>query len=220
MTGAPRQHSAQQPPDPSADLTTFPARHVAAGTQWYREHGVQGPWFFAAGPGGRFNLDEPSGTLYLANRPEAAARERIGPDHVQHGLVPHGVVANRWVSTLHLHAAVTAAHVNHESAPAHRVVPELVIMRPYDTPRAWAKAFFDAGFGGVSGMLRHSSGTSRGLSVFGAAGPRDWPGDPRPVLLSALLDDMTSISVVGPPPLDELPVVPPPADQCTAPRSP
>lgn len=139
MTGAPRQHSAQQPPDPSADLTTFPARHVAAGTQWYR---------------------------------------------------------------------------------AHRVVPELVVMRPYDTPRAWAKAFFDAGFGGVWGMLRHSSGTCRGLSVFGAAGPRDWPGDPRPVLLSALLDDMTSISVVGPPTLAELPVVPPPADQSTAPRSP
>ena len=209
MTGVPRAASTQQPPDPDVDLTAFPARMVAVGTQWHREHGPRGPWFFAAGPGGRFNLDEPHGTLYLANRPEAAARERIGPDHVQHGLVPSGIVHDRWVSDLLLHEPVRAAQVNHEDAPHHRVVPELVVMRPYDTPRAWAHALFDSGFQGIWGTLRHSSGTSRGLSVFGPSGPRDWPVDPHPTRLSDLLEGMAGMAVVRPPSLDEITIVPP-----------
>lgn len=220
MTGAPRQQSTQQPPDPETDLTGFPVRLVPAGTQWYREHGAQGPWFFAAGPGGRFNLDEPDGTLYLANRPEAAARERVGPDHVQHGLVPHGVVAKRWVSTLHLQEDVRAAHVNHDRAPDFRVVPELTVMRPYDTPRAWARAFARAAFDGVRSTLRHSSGTCRGLSVFGTAGPRDWPADPHPVRLTTLLEGMVGIEVVGAPALDEIQVIPAPAPQTDEPDNP
>ncbi|KQT96446.1 MULTISPECIES: hypothetical protein [Sanguibacter] len=132
MTGVPRAASTQQPPDPDVDLTAFPARMVAVGTQWHREHG-----------------------------------------------------------------------------PRHRVVPELVVMRPYDTPRAWAHAFFDSGFQGIWGTLRHSSGTSRGLSVFGPSGPRDWPVDPHPTRLSDLLEGMAGMAVVRPPSLDEITIVPP-----------
>lgn len=209
MTRVPRADSTQQPPEPGADLAGFPTRTVTAGTQWHREHGAHGPWYFASGPGGRFNLDEPHGTLYLANRPEAAARERVGPDHVQHGLIPRGVVQNRWVSDLLLQETVRAAQVNHDDAPDHRVVPELVVMRPYDTPRAWARAFFDAGLGGVWGALRHSSGTCRGLSVFGTSGAHDWPVDPRPTPLSVVLDGMAGLTVVSPPGLGEIEVLSP-----------
>lgn len=211
MTGVRRVGSTQQPPDPDVDLAPFPARTVAVGTLWHRELGPRGPWFFAAGPGGRFNLDEPHGTLYLANRPEAAARERVGPDHVQHGLIPGGIVQDRWVSDLLLHEPDHAAQVNHEDAPFYRVVPELVVMRPYDTPRAWARTFFGSGFQGIWGSLRHSSGTSRGLSVFGAAGPRNWPPDPHPTPLSTLLGTMTGVTVVSPPSFDEVEIVPPPS---------
>ncbi|MBI9115672.1 RES domain-containing protein [Sanguibacter suaedae] len=210
MSGVARTGSTQQPPDPRTDLTRFPQRTVTKGTQWCREHGPQGPWYFAAGPGGRFNLDEPHGTLYLANRPEAAARERIGPDHVQHGAIPRAIVENRWVSTLPLAETVSAAHVTHESAPSFRVVPELTTMRPYDTPRAWARAFFAAGFTGIWGMLRHSSATCRGLSVFGPVGTRDWPRDPTPVPLRALLDEMPGLTVVDPPHTSDLEILRPP----------
>lgn len=211
VSGVDRTGSTQQPPDPQTDLTRFPRRTVSKGTEWFREHGPQGPWYFASGPGGRFNLDEPHGTLYLANRSEAAARERVGPDHVAHGLIPASIVEQRWVSTLTLVETVAAAHVTHESAPSFRVVPELTVMRPYDTPRAWAAAFFAADFTGIWGQLRHSSGNCRGLSVFGPTGPRDWPRDSNPRPLRALLDQMPGFTVIDPPDLTDLEIISPPA---------
>ncbi len=209
VSGVARTGSTQQPPDPQADLAAFPRRTVPKGPQWYREHGPQGPWYFASGPGGRFNLDAPHGTLYLANKPEAAARERIGPDHVQHGLIPHSIVEHRWVSTLSLVETVSAAHLTHDAAPNFRAVPELTVMRPYDTPRAWARAFYAAGFTGIWAMLRHSSATCRGLSVFGPLGPRAWPQDPDPLPLRTLLDQMPGLTIIDPPSITDLEVLPP-----------
>ena len=83
-------------------------------------------------------------------------------------------------------------------------------MRPYDTPRAWARSFYAAGFTGIWAMLRHSSATCRGLSVFGPLGPRAWPGDPDPLPLRTLLDQMPGLTIIDPPSITDLEVLPPP----------
>lgn len=75
VSGVAHTGSTQQPPDPKVDLTGFPHRTVLKGTQWFREHGPQGPWYFAAGPGGRFNLDHPHGSISRTNPKRPRARE-------------------------------------------------------------------------------------------------------------------------------------------------
>lgn len=212
MTGVDRLGSTQQPPPAGADLTAFPAVRVRAGSRWFREHGAAGAWYFASGPGGRFTLDPPDGTLYLANSAAAAARERVGPDLMQRGVIPASIVADRWVSTLRLPHGVLAADTTHEDAvTAFRVGPELATMRPYDTPRRWAAALFAAGFGGIRALLRHSGPRGRALAVFGPGGARDWAPDPAPVPLRDVLARLPGAVVVGPMADADVPIVPPPS---------
>ncbi|WP_169925917.1 RES domain-containing protein [Serinibacter salmoneus] len=177
---------------------------------WFREHGPLGPWWFASGTGGRFNLDEPRGSLYLASSAEAAARERIGGPLAQAGVVPATLVEDRAVSAIALDASVEAADLTARDALRHGVVcHELCTMTPYDVPRAWAAAFDAAGFGGIVGTIRFSPPTERALTVFGGAGARDWEMPADAVALRAVLEGL-DVRVIEPPSSRSLTFVDPP----------
>lgn len=196
-----RERVAQQPP--SGPLTDFPRRDVPAGSEWFREHGTQGTWWFASGPGGRFNLDEPRGSLYLASTPQAAARERIGMALATARLVPTSLVQDRSVSTLPLPMRVSVADSTSPRALLFGVVAqELCQMTPYEVPRHWATGFDSAGFDGMFGTLRFSPPKDRGLTVFGPAGTRDWARGQATSLRSVL--GSMGITVLDPPPRSAL----------------
>lgn len=76
-----RNDLAQQAPQPSQDLTNFPAVDGPAARQW-RAHSVNfGPWLIGTAGAGRFDLPDAGddGTCYFADEVETAVRESLGP---------------------------------------------------------------------------------------------------------------------------------------------
>ncbi|WP_197021555.1 RES family NAD+ phosphorylase [Cellulomonas sp. HZM] len=187
MSEASRARPAQGPAD--RDLSGFPRKNLPAGRRWYRQHGPAGPWFFDSSTQGRFNLDSPRGTLYLASTPEGAARERIGFDLAATGWVPAGLVRDRVMSVLDLSVTCTVAYLTAGSALEWGVVSnELATTDDYALTRSWACAFDAAGFDGLWGRLRFSAGRGRALALFGDEGTRPWPVDPHPRTLRDVVE--------------------------------
>jgi hypothetical protein len=193
------------------DLTRFPRQLLSRGSTWYRQHQL-GPWYFDASPQGRFNLDAPRGTCYLASTPEAAAREFIGRDVARAGFVAAGLLRERYVSELLLPHDAGLAHLQDRRALGFGVVSnELCHMTPYDVPRTWARAFDAAGFGGIWYTLRYSTAAPRAVALFGPAGPRDdWPVAPHPRALRNVVSGMR-VRVLQTPGSAELTVIAPPS---------
>lgn len=212
MVGGPvtsrRDQLHQAPPRPGLDLSSFPSKRLAPGRLWYRQHRLP-PWFFSSGPGGRFNLDAPRGTCYLASSPKAAAREYIGVDVARAGFVAAELLRTRRVSELLLPQEITAAHLQDRHALPFGVISnELCHMSPYDIPRAWARTLDEAGFEGVWHTLRFSTARDRGLALFGHAGHADWPEDSQPRTLREVVESM-SIRVIDAPTSAQLTVIDP-----------
>lgn len=167
-----RSDATQQPPEAGQSLAGFPTRHVGAGTSWSRAHRESlGPWFFASEGGGRFDLPHPRGTCYLANTPETAARELIGPELIGAGRVTDAFLTDRVVSKIPLPSPVKAAKLTSNYALDHRVSNELSSMPDYSLTQQWAQAFDEQGFTGIWYRPRFSPGKGRALGVFGPSGP-------------------------------------------------
>lgn len=64
-------------PAPSDDLPELPSTKLEAKLLWRIHAADVAPWFFDAGPDGRFNLAEP-GTCHLAKEPIGAFVEKFG----------------------------------------------------------------------------------------------------------------------------------------------
>lgn len=207
-----RRVQALRPPDTSAhDLTKFPRKTHRAGTAWFRQHHDRsadtdrGAWYFASHAsavvgGGRFDLTGPYGSCYLASTKRGAANECIGLEYFDRGWVDADLVANRVLSELPLPRDVAAANMTSERAGDFRVTNEVHSTGDYATTQAWAEAIHDAGYGGVHYELRFSTGSPRGLALFGPAGTSDpkLAGDPDPEDLRAYLEG-EGIEIVDPP---------------------
>jgi len=201
-----RDSTWQEFPPENLDLSRFPKRTVSKGRSWYREHGILGPWYFASGDGGRFNLETPRGSLYLASTPQAAARERIGWDLAKSGRVPYSLVEGRQVATLNLPATLRLAKLTAPDAVHWQLIPnELTTMPNYAVPRAWAAAFDQQHFDGLWVMLRTGTPDTRGIVWFGKSGTRDWGAAAEMPLLEILRS--IEIRIVGPPSSTQLTIV-------------
>lgn len=179
MTAA-RQLAAQQFPPEHVDYRRFPRRTIKAGARWFRQHAARvGPWWFSSSGAGRFDLDPPCGTCYLADSQAATIRERLGPDLARHRAVAESILAGRSISALILPADLRAANLDaNRAADQYGITGELTTMTPYDVPRAWARTLHQADFDAIKGRLRFALGRARGLALFGTAGEHaDWPSD-------------------------------------------
>ena len=175
-----RERTALGPPP--ASVAGFPAYPVAVEADLFRAHGRElGPWWFGNDGAGRFDLTTPRGTCYLALDPLSALRERLGPVLGGSQAVPESLLDETVVSRLHLSAARDVADAQAAGAAAFGVTRELESMVPYAVPQAWARAFDDAGLGGVRYGPRFTPGDSSALALFDAEGAADWPVDPDPV---------------------------------------
>lgn len=200
MSPTGREVIALRPPHRPHDLSDFPHRDIPAGSLWHREHAqALGPWWFASDDGGRFNLDAPRGTLYVAATAEAAVLERVGGDLVKGGFIPAALADERVVSALRMPIPIVLADVTHAEVIRWGVVAtELCTVANYTLTRAWAHAFDEAGFDGLWAMLRFSGPAGRGLAVFGEAGERSWPADPEPAPVRMIIAKM-GLTVLDPP---------------------
>lgn len=176
----PRERTALGPPP--ASLAGFPTYLVDTETDLFRAHGVDlGPWWFGNDGGGRFDLRPPRGTCYVALDPLSALRERLGPVLGGSQAVPESLLEASVVSRLRLTAPREVADVQDGRAAAFGVTRELESMVPYAVPQAWARAFDEAGSGGVKYGPRFTPGGSSAVALFDDEGAADWPVDPDPV---------------------------------------
>lgn len=128
---------------------------------------TSGTWWFSSDGSGRFDLQAPEGTCYLATDAYAAIREatRLGP------------VSSDWVTGREVRRAAPPdpharlAATTRKAAGKHGTTTELVTLVPYDLPRRWAAAFRAHGFEGIRHQLRHDHrARPSGVSLFGTAG--------------------------------------------------
>jgi hypothetical protein len=133
---------------------------------------ARGTWWFSSTGSGRFDLDPPEGTCYLATDSYAAIREasRLGP------------VSPDWVAEREIRSATPPdpearlAAVTRQDAGRFGVTQELFSMVPYDLPRRWATAFRAHAFAGIRHPLRHDPRSRpAGVSLFGPAGQGSAP---------------------------------------------
>lgn len=161
-------------------------------------------WWFSSDGSGRFDLDPPEGTCYLATDAFAALREatRAGP------------VTPDWVGERSLRHVdppdprVRLAAVTRAKAAAFGLTTELVTVIPYDLPRAWAAAFRRVWFGGIRHELRHDPrARPSGVSLFGPSGSVGWP-DGRQVPIRRVDLEAAGIAVIDIPPSRAVTIVP------------
>jgi len=163
-----------------------------------------GSWRFSSDGQGRFDLEPPRGTCYLADDEIGALLEVLGPIVV----VSAGWARRLSLWYLGLPDQCRAADTTVRASRGFGVTAELASMTPYDLPQRWAAAFARAGYGGVRYRVRHDPGASRALALFGPAGERTrWPlGRQVPVDddLLARLGDETGIPVADVPRVTDL----------------
>jgi hypothetical protein len=175
-----RERTALGPPPPS--LSGFPAYLVDTEADLFRAHAAElGPWWFSSDGTGRFDLAPPRGTCYTALDPLSALRERLGPVLGASQAVPESLLEASVVSRLRLPAAREVADVQDGGAAAYGVTREIESIVPYAVPQAWARAFAEAGCGGVKYGPRFTPGECSAVAVFGDEGVTDWPVDADPV---------------------------------------
>lgn len=187
-----RQTITQQAPMPGSNLQLVPVAEYQAGSEFYRAHRQEhGPWYFSSSMQGRFGLPEPEGTCYLALTPAAAVREVLGARLSQSRRIPQSLVAGRIISRLPLPASSKTAQVSHDDAFLVGITGELTTMPSYKIPQAWAAAFGQAGFQGITYRPRFSPGNSLALALFGPTGPADLPSNYE----TSLADAATSLGL-------------------------
>lgn len=207
-----RSRPALRPPNETAhDFTKFPRKTHRADTTWYHQHNDRpadadrGAWYFASHTvgdvsEGRFDLDEPGGTCYLANSERGAMFECIGPEYADRGWVDAGLVEG---VSCHLCRFRTTSKQPMRPRPG----PAISESRTNSTlgmttrpRRRGHRCCTMPGSGGLHYELRFSPGSARGLALFGPAGaPNPKPaGDPDPVNLREFVERL-GVEVIEPP---------------------
>lgn len=174
---------------PRADITGFPVRTLRRRRVLLRAHHRDfGAWWFASDTEGRFNLDPPNGTCYLAVDEETALRERLGPK-VQRG----GRVADTC----------------HKLAAQFGMTREVATYtgREYRLTRLWANKFHEYGLRGVLYESRFTTvARANAFALFDTEGAKSWPEDPDPAT-GVDACRRAGLTVMPPPPVGTLRIV-------------
>lgn len=164
------------------DLSGLPPAPLSTRDVAYRAHHKDlSPWWYASDDAGRFNLEEPLGTCYLANSSACAVREVAGESLIELGFIPADFAASRVVSTLAIPARHKCADLTHSNAANHGITREINTCTPYRIPRLWAAAIHRYGFDGIRYLPRFSTGVNDvGFALFGNSGQHNHAQDPAP----------------------------------------
>ncbi len=196
---------------PPADISGFPTKQLRKGRMLYRAHNKDnGPWWFASDDGGRFNLDPPAGTCYLAVDEETALRERLGRAMVKRGVVSQGWADETVVSRVSVFRGGRVAHTCHREATNHGMTREIATYarRGYGLTRSWARRFHAVGLRGILYESRFTTITEpNAYALFDDAGSKSWPDDPAPAS-GADACRRAGLKVFSPPASKSLRIVP------------
>ena len=175
---------------PHGDPSRFPYRETPAEPSWPRMHrGGHGAWWFSSDGSGRFDLEPPNGTCYLAETPLGALIEHF--DGID--LIPQEDLDQRRISILGPGRALRLADCTNSHARGFGVDLALSAGSDYARAQRFAAWFHDSGFDGVRYFLRNDpTATLIGIALFGPAGEQDLP-----VLSTAPVDEATLEDAAG-----------------------
>ena len=148
-----------------------------------------GAWWFSSDGSGRFDLEHPNGTCYLAETPLGALIEHF--DGID--LIPQGDLDQRRTSILSPGRALRLADCTSSQARSFGADLALSAGADYARTQRFAAWFHANGFDGVRYFLRNDpAATLIGIALFGSAGEQDLP-----VLSSASVDKATLEEAAG-----------------------
>ncbi|MFJ3395289.1 RES family NAD+ phosphorylase [Leifsonia aquatica] len=197
-----RARVAQQPPAPDLDLTDFPTTRPAG--DLVRAHFTGfGPWYFANGGGGRFDLQDERGTCYAADTVRTAVRERLGESCVASKVVSFDDADAMTISVIEVGPDFRAAAISAPGADDYPVTGELANMSDYTITQAWAWRFDADAQGQFDGIQYRSrfaiADVPECWAIFGPAGAAN-----KPVAVLNMMDGHAACAEAG------LTVTPPP----------
>lgn len=151
---------------------------------FFREHQKRpgddyGCWWFSgtktgSSPGGRFDLQRPRGTLYLAESPLAAALERCGRYLASGRPIPVTAVADRVVTQLE-GTLCALGDLTDKHAVKVGITQEINTLNDYEITASWAIAADRARFQGLKYTPRFSAEPVGAIAYFGTAGAHKPP---------------------------------------------
>jgi hypothetical protein len=154
-------------PAPPDDLPQLPSAKLGA-KPLSRIHAADvAPWYFDAGPDGRFNLVE-SGTCYLAEEPIGAFVEKFGRLLRPGGVIPEPLVDAQRLSRLRPPKANVVDLTDPTVLGLIGLTAEIHSTSDYNLTQGWALALQEAGYDGIRYKARHDPrGELVSVALFG-----------------------------------------------------
>lgn len=177
---------------PGASLAGFPERLLAAGALLARIHLAScDGWWFSHDGSGRFDLEAPSGTCYLAETAAGAFIEVFR----EFPVVAASDVDERELSWLSVPRELRLADATASRARHFGLTSAIHTSEDYDTTRRWAAEFAGRDLDGVWYRCGHDpSSREVAVALFGPAGVGEeasWPAPTRHVPVPAeVLDEV------------------------------
>jgi hypothetical protein len=129
------------------------------------------PWFFDAGPDGRFNLAD-TGTCYLAEEPIGAFVEKFGRLLRPGGVIPEPLVDTQRLSKLRPPKVSVVDLTDPKVLGLAGLTAEIHATTDYSLTQGWATALRDAGYAGIRYKARHDPrGQLVSIALFGSGKP-------------------------------------------------
>lgn len=148
-------------------------------------HRHHGPWWFSSDGSGRFDLDPPNGTCYLAETALGALVEHFDGISV----IPREDLDERRISVVSAGRPLRLADCTSPEARRFGVDLSLSAGPDYARTQRFAAWFRGAGLDGVRYLLRNDpAATLLGIALFGPAGEQDLP-----VLSTSPVDEATLV---------------------------
>lgn len=123
------------------------------------------PWWFSSSGDGRFDLEAPAGTCYLARQPLHALVEIIGSE-VGSGTIGQEFLDRRRMCSLEMPKRAQLADCTSNRARGYGLTAELGTIVPYDCPHQWAAALRSYGTDGIRYQLRHVAAGAAAIALF------------------------------------------------------
>lgn len=158
-------------PAPPDDLPELPSAKLGTELLWRIHAADVAPWFFDAGPDGRFNLAD-SGTCYLSEEPIGAFVEKFGRLLRPGGVIPEPLVDMQRLSRLRPPKANVVDLTNPKVLGLAGLTAEIHTTTDYALTQSWALALRDAGYAGIRYKARHDPrGQLASIALFGSDKP-------------------------------------------------
>lgn len=156
-------------PAPPRQLPELPSAQLGTKALWRIHAADASPWFFDAGPEGRFNLAD-TGTCYLADEPLGAFVEKFGRLLRPGGVIPEPLVDAQRLSRLRPPKVSVVDLTDPKVLGLAGLTAEIHTTTDYALTQSWASALRDAGHAGIRYKARHDpSGQLVSIALFGSA---------------------------------------------------